>query len=137
MMYVNGQAVAPIGYATLGHNYSTDEQVVGTWIDGKPLYEKTIAIEKNTLSSGEHTYNHGIANVDLIFAENGFGKGSTGYNFPVPNPHGSWTQWGVGLYDITTTEFKMYFGSNLINRGVDYIYLTFAYTKTTDTGVNS
>ena len=25
-----------------GHNYSTDEQVVGTWIDGKPLYQKTI-----------------------------------------------------------------------------------------------
>lgn len=24
------------------HNYSTDEQVVGTWITGKPLYEKTI-----------------------------------------------------------------------------------------------
>lgn len=23
-------------------NYSTDEQVVGTWIDGKPLYQKTI-----------------------------------------------------------------------------------------------
>ena len=23
------------------HNYSTEEQVIGTWIDGKPLYEKT------------------------------------------------------------------------------------------------
>jgi len=23
-----------------GNNYSTDEQVVGTWIDGKPLYQK-------------------------------------------------------------------------------------------------
>ena len=25
-----------------GHKYSTDEHVVGTWIDGKPIYEKTI-----------------------------------------------------------------------------------------------
>lgn len=25
-----------------GHKYSTDEHVVGTWIDGKPLYEKVI-----------------------------------------------------------------------------------------------
>jgi hypothetical protein len=25
-----------------GHNYSTDEQVIGTWIDGSTLYEKTI-----------------------------------------------------------------------------------------------
>ena len=23
-------------------NYSTEEQVIGTWIDGKPLYQKTI-----------------------------------------------------------------------------------------------
>ena len=26
-----------------GHNYSTTEQVVGTWIDGSPIYEKTIS----------------------------------------------------------------------------------------------
>ena len=25
-----------------GHNYSTTEQVIGTWTDGKPLYEKVI-----------------------------------------------------------------------------------------------
>lgn len=25
------------------HTYSTTEQVVGTWIDGKPLYEKTVS----------------------------------------------------------------------------------------------
>ena len=24
------------------HNYSTEEQVIGTWIDGKPIYEKTL-----------------------------------------------------------------------------------------------
>ena len=27
-----------------GVNYSTDEQVIGTWIDGKPLYQKTIFV---------------------------------------------------------------------------------------------
>lgn len=26
---------------TLAHHYSTDEHIIGTWIDGKPLYEKT------------------------------------------------------------------------------------------------
>lgn len=33
MPYLNGQPAL---------NYSTEEQVVGTWIDGKPLYQKTI-----------------------------------------------------------------------------------------------
>lgn len=28
--------------ATVGHTYSTDERQVGTWIDGRVLYEKTI-----------------------------------------------------------------------------------------------
>lgn len=26
------------------HHYSTDEQIVGTWIDGSTLYEKTYAV---------------------------------------------------------------------------------------------
>jgi hypothetical protein len=34
---------------TSGHNYSTTEQVVGTWIDGSTLYEKTI--KKQNISS--------------------------------------------------------------------------------------
>lgn len=32
-----------------GHNYSTTEQVIGTWTDGKPLYERTF--EGTTASS--------------------------------------------------------------------------------------
>lgn len=36
------------------HNYSTNEQVIGTWIDGKPLYEKTIIKAYNELAT------HGI-----------------------------------------------------------------------------
>lgn len=30
-----------IEHSSGGHNYSTDEHVVGTWINGKTLYEKT------------------------------------------------------------------------------------------------
>lgn len=30
------------GGGSSGHNYSTTEQVIGTWIDGKPLYEKVV-----------------------------------------------------------------------------------------------
>ena len=32
-----------------GCNYSTDEQVIGTWIDGKPLYQKTIIVTHQEL----------------------------------------------------------------------------------------
>lgn len=29
------------------HNYSTEEQVVGTWIDGKPIYEIVLDLGNN------------------------------------------------------------------------------------------
>lgn len=32
------------GSGSSSHNYSTDEQVVGTWIDGKPVYEKSFEV---------------------------------------------------------------------------------------------
>lgn len=32
------------GAVSGGHTYSTTEQVVGTWIDGSPVYEKTIVL---------------------------------------------------------------------------------------------
>ena len=30
-----------------GNNYSEEEQVIGTWIDGKPIYQKTIVLPTN------------------------------------------------------------------------------------------
>lgn len=61
MMYINGQGVAPVLQPVIdnSHDYSTDEQVIGTWIDGSTLYEKTItdtlttAVEKTITVSTE------------------------------------------------------------------------------------
>ena len=47
-----------------GNDYSTDEQIIGTWIDGKPLYQKTF--EVNSLGSGTKTIAHGISNIGTI-----------------------------------------------------------------------
>lgn len=37
------------------HHYSTNEKIVGTWIDGNTLYEKTYVFGVNDLSGGEIT----------------------------------------------------------------------------------
>lgn len=39
-----------------GHNYSTTEQVVGTWIDGKPVYERTFVFPKNAIVNNHIDY---------------------------------------------------------------------------------
>lgn len=43
--------------------YSTDEKVIGRWIDGKPLYQKVITFTI-TAPNNWTVYNHGIANID-------------------------------------------------------------------------
>jgi hypothetical protein len=46
------------------HHYSTDEQVVGTWVDGKTLYEKTIDYTVN--KSASHTFDFTDGNVKRV-----------------------------------------------------------------------
>ena len=43
------------GQGGLAHHYSTNETVVGTWIDGKPLYEKTVLLSNVTISANSST----------------------------------------------------------------------------------
>ena len=35
-----------------GNGYSLDEQIVGTWIDGKPIYQKTLVVDTIPTSGG-------------------------------------------------------------------------------------
>ena len=39
--YLNYQFYDMSGQGVEANNFSTDEKVIGTWIDGKPLYQKT------------------------------------------------------------------------------------------------
>lgn len=47
-------------------NYSTDEIVVGRWIDGKPLYRKVIEFPNEGFIAGNNIFNHGINNIDKV-----------------------------------------------------------------------
>ena len=59
---------APSGVPTV--HYSTDEQVVGTWIDGSTLYEQTIYVENPTKNStsGYYYYNVFSTATNIDFA---------------------------------------------------------------------
>lgn len=52
------------------HRYSTEERVVGEWIDGRAVYEKTLNV--GAVSSGT-TFAHGITNLDWIIDYSMFG----------------------------------------------------------------
>lgn len=51
-----------------GHTYSTTEQVVGTWIDGKPIYEKVVENLNYTASASWQNTGITIPNLDIVIS---------------------------------------------------------------------
>ena len=116
--------------------YSTDEQVVGKWINGKPIYRKTI--EFSNLSAGENNIPHGIADVDIIMVDkdHSFATNET-YSelWQIGNTNssaGNFSQFSVSLVWTNRSVFDVYIGSGIVSR-VPKLVITFEYTKTTDT----
>lgn len=49
----------PTGFIQPAFNYSTNEQIVGKWIDGKPIYQKTYQFTSSQLVDG-YVYHTGV-----------------------------------------------------------------------------
>lgn len=63
VLRLNGKAYG----GDIAHHYSTNETVIGTWIDGKPLYQKTVTGLSVALNGANWVYwNSGIAIDKLI-----------------------------------------------------------------------
>lgn len=108
-------------------HYSTDEHVVGTWIDRSTLYEKTLIIPKSSISSGSGTYTHGISDIyAIIDYETTFvySNGSTNKSPANPGISG----WLMQTRDITATGIGYDIQASAYNL-LSYIYVTLQYTK--------
>lgn len=110
-----------------GHNYSTTEQIIGTWIDGSTLYEKTIYDAGGAY--GEIYIPHGVSNLEKIVYAEGVcaDNGATPYNYyPFSRISGDGNN--VGISVTTTGAVSVYVPSAFQQRIVD-IYVTIRYTK--------
>lgn len=110
------------------HNYSTSEQVVGKWIDGKPLYEKTFQFSP---SSTSYTVNIGALNIDFVVKCVGTVKNTAGNFAPLPYYTGS-GDFAVAYVakDVIPHKLKIsYAGTH--NQSVPWTVIL-QYTKTTD-----
>lgn len=107
--------------------YTTSEQVIGKWIDGKPVYRKVLNIGT---PSSQRTYpTHGISNLENVIKLYGFcyTDGSTRQIIPM-----TYTNWEIFAYDITDTVFTLNFSANQWSANPTNVYVVFEYTKTTD-----
>lgn len=100
-----------------GHVYSTEEQIVGNWIDGKPLYELTF--DGNELN---------IPNVDHLHFVQSMAHSSTYDNYDqIPMP-GNGVRW---MFSKTNENLTLLDPSGFH----DTYNTTIQYTKTTDTPI--
>lgn len=114
------------GYA---HHYSTDEHVIGTWVDGKPLYEKTVL---GTFASQATSLSVNIAaNMGVVIDVRGF-------LIPSDNPDGivsletkSDLAW-LGDFNSSSGNCSIKRGGGTYFGDTPSVYITVCYTKTTD-----
>ena len=120
-----------------GSNFSTDEQIVGTWVDGKPIYQKTfstITLVKNITNLTQIGSDLG-ANINLIIDSYVCAIGTNGWQSSGGAP---WTYATVSTSEKVRVEVwrsdsnaLQVYGFN--NDNIDYtLYVTVLYTKTTD-----
>ena len=110
-------------------NYSTTEQQIGTWIDGKPLYQKTYSFNLPTTAGySDIVIDSSIENMGNIFIENGFIFYNNNMYVSI-NTKIDDTQWTIiwvntALKCIRGAAGSTYYGSPC--------FLTIKYTKITD-----
>ena len=122
-------------YVDVKQDYSYEEKEIGYWVDGKPLYQKTIEDTMPVVATnGTAVYknvNHNIVDEDLFFVVYAFcllpDFPARTFTHPMPYTTNAGyqlkTRVGRGVIELSSS-------SKDFNAGV--VYITIQYTKTTD-----
>lgn len=127
IMYIEN--VIGIKFVSPNHTYSTEEQVVGTWIDGKPLYQKTLELTTPGSSSSE-IFDLTNLNVDLIQSidgmlyEGGVYEGQYKFKIPFYNSGSVFANIYIDNKKLIWVSSSYYLNQPIL--------VTIQYTKTTD-----
>lgn len=110
-----------------GEVYSTEERVVGTWIDGKKIYQKTVPCRITDTATWTATP-HNVSNMERCISASGlfvdYPSTPSGFIFGMYD-----VGKGTGIFvDFTNIELKTWADKHIGNP----IYITIQYTKTTD-----
>lgn len=116
-------------YINKQNSYSTEEQVIGTWIDGSNIYQKTIVLNSGWKLNKEITLSHSIENFDKLIKYEGVAYRNDNKSQCLPNLH-TRTAFYITIFDITNTNFTIYVGDGFTgNFELNQIVITFKYLK--------
>lgn len=116
------------GCHKIGDNYSLGEQVIGTWIDGKPLYRKTY---QGTFNGKNDLYiAHGLSNYKAVNVYGVSISNTTNNTIPLNVVRPLAASYEIGFY-VTSTDIVVE-TSKSVDRTGTIVYATIEYIKTTD-----
>lgn len=107
------------------NEYSTTEKIVGTWVDGKTLYQKTIscgALPNNTVKSVAHN----ISNLNKVIEISGYSVNPNASPKTYTPINVSNQYWSI-YTSVTPTNIQILTNSDL--SGQTETYVTIKYTK--------
>ena len=117
-------AYNPVFEEAKGVEYSTEERRIGTWVDGKPLYQKTFNNPTLPLNTGLISTNYTIRHIDGMAHDT---------DTILKVPHVDYVGGNIYIYDGIFTPSTGVFTirqTNMSSAVLDSI--TLQYTKTTD-----
>lgn len=103
--------------------YSQEERVIGSWINGKPLYQKTYELSVN---AGENDIS--VSDIDEIVFTEGYGYGSDGYRAFFDSDLQTSQYQMVIVFNKELQFFRVTVGTERAEKAI----ITIKYTKTTD-----
>ena len=110
-------------------NYSETEHIVGTWIDGSTIYEKTIKYTSNLSHNNYTIIPHNISNFGEVISIDGWCKRQDGGRMPIPRFDSSFAGI-VGFAAVSATDVTIWAGSNFQSTSViNKTFITLRYTK--------
>jgi hypothetical protein len=113
--------IPQIRYKYSGITYSTEEQRIGTWIDGKPLYRKVFDNPTLPLDTGLISTNYTVRHID--------GMAHDGDSI-IKLPHSDYSEGYNFIYDGAFTASTGIFTVRQVNMSSAILdYLTIEYTK--------
>ena len=127
-----GEIVTPLPSIKRPYDvYSTKEQRIGFWIDGKPLYQKTIVDTMPVISEDGTVASKDISidlNIDKLVEIKGIANNQISINC-------FWETGNGNTYHIRTSvdPNKIYIECDRLTMAEVPVYITIQYTKTTDT----
>ena len=116
---------------TSANTYSTTEQVIGKWINNKPLYRKVVDFGQLPNATTKSVA-HNINNLDFIVNAWAVAKridnGDITY-FPINQARADTYENSIGLY-LSQNNISIQTGIDRSNTNITYVVIE--YTKTTD-----